>query len=96
MMKYEFIENIELQNTIVGKTAHAKEIISNAIKKYGDKLAVACSFGKDSMVVVHLALSVKLDVPIFTVMTSIKPIIEVKNSEIVLTKIEEILCQQIS
>ncbi len=60
-------------NTIVDKTEHAKQIISDAVKEYGDKVEVACSFGKDSMVVVHLALQVKPDIRIFTVMTPFKP-----------------------
>ena len=67
-------ENYYQENTITGKIEHATEIISYAIEKYGDKVQVACSFGKDSMVIVHLALQVKPDVKIFTVMTPFKPI----------------------
>lgn len=54
------------------KIEYSKKIIENAINKY-DKIAVACSFGKDSMVVVHLAQQIKQDIPIFTVMTPFKP-----------------------
>lgn len=60
-------------NTIVTKTRKAKELIRKAIDKFGKKVAVSCSFGKDSMVVVHLALQVKKDFPIFSVMTKFKP-----------------------
>ncbi len=34
----------------------AKDLIKQAIERYGDNIAVACSFGKDSMVVLHMAL----------------------------------------
>ncbi|MHA1123044.1 MAG: phosphoadenylyl-sulfate reductase [Candidatus Heimdallarchaeota archaeon] len=61
------------KNTIVDKIDHAKQIISDAVTKYGDKVEVACSFGKDSMVVVHLALQIKPDIRIFSVMTPFKP-----------------------
>lgn len=54
------------------KIEHSKMIIENAIKKY-EKIAVACSFGKDSMVVVHIAQQIKKDIPIFTVLTPFKP-----------------------
>jgi phosphoadenosine phosphosulfate reductase len=67
------IEKNPLDNTIVGKIKRAKQIISNAIKKFGDKIEVACSFGKDSMVVVHLAMQIKPDIRIFTIMTPFKP-----------------------
>ncbi|MBK5114307.1 MAG: phosphoadenylyl-sulfate reductase [Candidatus Heimdallarchaeota archaeon] len=62
-----------IKNTIVDKIDHAKQIISDAVKEYGDEVEVACSFGKDSMVVVHLALQVKPDIRIFSVMTPFKP-----------------------
>ncbi len=65
-------ENL-IENTIVNKIKHSKQIISDAVKEYGDKVEVACSFGKDSMVVVHLALQIKPDIRIFSVMTPFKP-----------------------
>ncbi len=34
----------------------AKDLIEQAIKRHGDHLAVACSFGKDSLVILHMAL----------------------------------------
>jgi phosphoadenosine phosphosulfate reductase len=60
-------------NTIVGKTERAKQIIKKAVNKYGNDVEVACSFGKDSMVVVHLALQIKPDIKVFTIMTPFKP-----------------------
>lgn len=54
------------------KIKRAKELIKDAIEKY-PKIAVACSFGKDSIVTVHLAQQVKKDIPIFSVMTMFKP-----------------------
>ncbi len=54
------------------KIKHAKELIADSIKRY-PKIAVACSFGKDSMVVVHLAREVDPNIKIFAVMTPFKP-----------------------
>ena len=54
------------------KIEHAKELIAEAVRNY-PRIAVACSFGKDSMVTVHLAREVKPDIPIFAVMTQFKP-----------------------
>jgi len=61
-------------NTIVTKTKKAKKLIKKALDKHGDKVALSCSFGKDSITLVHLALQVKKDFPIFTVMTKFKPL----------------------
>jgi len=36
----------------------AQDLIKQAIDRHGDHLAVACSFGKDSMAVLHMALKV--------------------------------------
>ncbi len=54
------------------KIEHAKELIREAVRDY-PRVAVACSFGKDSMVVVDLARQVVPDIPIFSVMTVYKP-----------------------
>lgn len=54
------------------KIEHAKELIAQAIKDY-PRVAVACSFGKDSMVTVHLAREVDPEIKIFSVMTRYKP-----------------------
>jgi len=37
-------------------TFKAEELIKQAIKRHKDKIAVACSFGKDSIIVLHMAL----------------------------------------
>lgn len=44
------------------KVANSQEMVAKAIAKHGDKLAVACSFGKDSLAVLHLALQHDPDV----------------------------------
>lgn len=54
------------------KIEHAKEIIERAIGDY-PRIGIACSFGKDSMVVVDLARQIDPDIPIFSVMTRYKP-----------------------
>ena len=54
------------------KVEHAKELIKEAVRDY-PRIAVACSFGKDSMVTVHLAREAAPDIPIFSVMTQYKP-----------------------
>ena len=45
-------------------TFEAKELVKQAIERYGDNLAVACSFGKDSMAVLHMALKVNSDIKV--------------------------------
>ena len=62
-----------MTNTIVTKTKKAKKLIRKALSEHEDKVAISCSFGKDSIVLVHLALQVKSNFPIFTVMTKFKP-----------------------
>lgn len=56
----------------VDKIEHAKDVIGEAIKKY-PRIAVACSFGKDSMVTVHLARQVDPEIKVFSIMTRYKP-----------------------
>jgi len=55
------------------KVEKAKSLIEEMTLKY-PKIAVACSFGKDSMVVLHLALQVNSQFPVFSfsVMTPFK------------------------
>jgi len=53
------------------KVEEAKSLIEEMFLKY-PKIAVACSFGKDSMVVLHLALQVNSQFPVFSVMTPFK------------------------
>lgn len=59
--------------TIVTKTKEASNLIDEALKIYGEKSAVFCSFGKDSMVVLHLALQVNPKIKVVAVMTRFKP-----------------------
>ena len=54
------------------KIEHAKKLIGEAIRDY-PKIAVACSFGKDSIVTVHLAREVDPEIKIFSIMTQYKP-----------------------
>ena len=42
---------------LTDKIKHTKELIVYSIREY-ERIAVACSFGKDSMVAVHLARQV--------------------------------------
>lgn len=57
---------------MIEKIAHSKELIAESVDKY-KHIALACSFGKDSVVVLHLALSICPYIPVFTVMTPFKP-----------------------
>lgn len=50
------------------KVEHAKQLIEGAVRNY-PRVAVASSFGKDSMVTVHLAREVDPNIKIFLVMT---------------------------
>ena len=54
------------------KIERAKELVAEAIRNY-PRIAVACSFGKDSMVVAHIAREVDPEIKIFAVMTQYKP-----------------------
>ena len=59
-------------SNFLDKIEHSKKIIKEAVEKY-PKIAVACSFGKDSMVALHLAREVDKNIPVFAVMTVFKP-----------------------
>jgi phosphoadenosine phosphosulfate reductase len=54
------------------KVKHAKSLIADAVNTY-ERTAVACSFGKDSMVTIHLAREVDPHIPVFSIMTLYKP-----------------------
>ena len=54
------------------KVERALSSIKMALARY-KRVAVACSFGKDSMVILHLARRINPNVPVFTVMTKFKP-----------------------
>jgi len=55
------------------KINHSLKIIGDALDKYGDRIAIASSFGKDSMVTLHLALRINPNIKVFSVMTPFKP-----------------------
>jgi len=63
---------VTIDSTLEEKIEHAKDIIRDA-RKNCPRIAVACSFGKDSMVTVHIARQVEPDIPVFAVMTRFKP-----------------------
>lgn len=60
------------KNHVDSKVEHSLKLIREAVKRF-PKIAVACSWGKDSMVILHLARQIKPDIPIFTIMTPYKP-----------------------
>lgn len=53
------------------KVINARDLITEALSKY-ENVAVACSFGKDSMVVLHITLQINPGVQVFSVMTPFK------------------------
>ncbi len=63
---------VTIDSTMEEKIEHAKELIKETIRTY-PRVAVACSFGKDSMVTVHIARQVEPDIKVFAVMTQFKP-----------------------
>ncbi len=54
------------------KVKHALTLIQKALWEH-ERIAVACSFGKDSIVVVHLARQIDANIPVFFVNTKFKP-----------------------
>lgn len=61
-----------MEETLLEKVENSKAIIREAVSNY-PRIAIACSFGKDSMVALHLALQVKADIEVFFVSTPMKP-----------------------
>jgi len=55
------------------KIAYSLDIITQALKKY-KRPAIFCSFGKDSMVTLHLCLQVDPLIKVISVMTPYKPV----------------------
>lgn len=66
------IEKESTEGTLLGKIDYSTAIIKEAVAKYPN-IAVASSFGKDSVVVLHLALQVKPNIQVFSVLTPMKP-----------------------
>jgi len=56
------------------KITHSLRLIAQALETHSSKIAVASSFGKDSVVVLHLAQRIDPNVQVFTVETPFKPI----------------------
>jgi len=52
------------------KIQYAKKVIKDAVNKYGNDLVLGCSFGKDSMVLLHIALQVNPNIRIFSVVAN--------------------------
>jgi len=55
------------------KINHSLHLIKESLETYHEKVAVGCSWGKDSMVLLHLALQVNPHIPIFSILTIHKP-----------------------
>ncbi len=53
--------------TFLQKVEDAKKLLTWAIAEY-PKICVGCSFGKDSMVTLHLVMSVKKDIPVISIL----------------------------
>ena len=54
------------------KIEHSKNLIKEAIEEY-HRIAVAVSWGKDSMALLHMARQIKPDIRVFTIVTPFKP-----------------------
>jgi phosphoadenosine phosphosulfate reductase len=65
-------EAVSIEGTLLQKIKYGIATIQKAVSEYPN-VAVACSFGKDSLVVLHLALQVKPDIEVFTVLTPMTP-----------------------
>lgn len=55
--------------TFLEKIEKARKLIKESVEKYS-KVAVGSSFGKDSMVTLHLCLEIAPDIPVFAVMAN--------------------------
>ncbi len=51
------------------KTENARRLIKESIKKH-PKIVLGSSFGKDSMVLLHLTLSIRPDIPVFALLSN--------------------------
>ena len=50
----------------------AQDLVEKAIKRHSNRLSVSCSFGKDSMVVLHMALKIKPDIKVLFANTGVE------------------------
>jgi len=55
------------------KINYSMKLIKKSVEEFGDNIAVACSWGKDSMVLLDMALKVKPNIPVFSILTIHKP-----------------------
>jgi len=60
----EKIEEVNRKIYLEFKVKQAEEIVKRAVKLFPGRVAVAFSGGKDSFVVLHIALKVKPDIPV--------------------------------
>ena len=54
-------------------TFEAEDLIKQAIERYGDNIAVACSFGKASTLVLHMALKYNTNIKVIFCNTLCQP-----------------------
>ena len=59
----------------------ADDLVKQAVKRHGKGLGVACSFGKDSMVVLHMALKHNPDIKVLFFDTGVEFIETIKFKE---------------
>ena len=57
---------------LIEKIEHSKTLIKEALDKYNN-VRLACSFGKDSMVILHLALQINPNISVFAIFPPMKP-----------------------
>lgn len=64
-----WIDYLEVQEmNFLQKLEQSRKLIKESIKKY-QKINLGCSFGKDSMVLLHLTLSIEPNIPIFSILS---------------------------
>ena len=64
----------------------AEDLIKQSIKKYGKQIAVACSFGKDSIVVLHMALKYNPNIKVVFNNTGVEFPETIKYKEMIVKK----------
>ncbi|MBD3355071.1 phosphoadenosine phosphosulfate reductase family protein, partial [Candidatus Woesearchaeota archaeon] len=64
----------------------AEELTKQAIERYKENIAVACSFGKDSIVVLHMALKYKPDIKVMFNNTGVEFPETIKYKEMLVKK----------
>ena len=64
------------------KINHRLYLISKAIEEY-PKIAVACSFGKDSIVLLHLCQRINPNIQVFSIVTPYKPLETIRYRDMI-------------